>query len=220
MKTTLIIARHGNTFRSGETPTRVGAKTDLPLVEEHRGRSIGLYLKDNNLIPRAVYSAPLQRTMQTAVLAVEAMGIQTNILSLDKFVEIDYGPDENKSEEEVMLRLGNGNLEDGKSIIEAWNKDATVPDGWNVNPQQIIETWKDFAENTVMRYERNRPTLLVTSNGVIRFAPYLTGNFDKFSKENDIKVVTGGVCIFEKDVNELYWTCKAWNLKPYKMYTE
>ena len=31
---TLIIARHGNTFRPGETPTRVGSRTDLPLVEE------------------------------------------------------------------------------------------------------------------------------------------------------------------------------------------
>ena len=45
----LIIARHGNTFRPGETPTRVGAGTDLPLVEETRARSIGRYLKDKGL---------------------------------------------------------------------------------------------------------------------------------------------------------------------------
>jgi transcriptional regulator GlxA family with amidase domain len=31
--TTLIIARHGNTFEDGETPRRVGARTDLPLSE-------------------------------------------------------------------------------------------------------------------------------------------------------------------------------------------
>ena len=42
---TLIIARHGNTFRPGETPTRVGSRTDLPLVEEERGRGIGRWLK-------------------------------------------------------------------------------------------------------------------------------------------------------------------------------
>ena len=41
---TLIIARHGNTFRKGETPTRVGSRTDLPLVEDERGRGIGKYL--------------------------------------------------------------------------------------------------------------------------------------------------------------------------------
>ena len=37
----LVIVRHGNTFRAGETPTRVGARTDLPLVEEERARSDG-----------------------------------------------------------------------------------------------------------------------------------------------------------------------------------
>ena len=30
-----MIVRHGNTFRAGETPTRVGARTDLPLVERN-----------------------------------------------------------------------------------------------------------------------------------------------------------------------------------------
>ena len=37
---TLIIARHGNTFAKGETPTRVGCHTDLELVEEERGRAV------------------------------------------------------------------------------------------------------------------------------------------------------------------------------------
>ena len=65
MRTRLIIARHGNTFRLEETPTRVGAKTDLPLVEEFKGRSIGRYLK-HDIIPDVIYAAPLLRTMQTA----------------------------------------------------------------------------------------------------------------------------------------------------------
>ncbi len=214
MKTTLILCRHGNTFRKDETPTRVGAKTDLPLVEEQRAKSIGLYLKDHDLIPQAVYAAPLLRTMQTAKLAVEAMGLQTPILPINDFVEIDYGPDENKTEEEVLLRLGNGNPEEGKKIIDAWNQDATVPDGWDVNPMQIIATWRDFAENTAIK---NRTTLLVTSNGILRFAPYLTGDFEKFSQEHDIKVSTGGICMFEKEENEPFWTCMAWDIKPYKM---
>ncbi|NDV47203.1 phosphoglycerate mutase family protein [Paludibacter sp. 221] len=214
MKRTLIIARHGNTFRPGETPTRVGAKTDLPLVEENRGRSIGKYLKENNLLPDAVYTSPLLRAKQTALLAVEEMGKQYSVIETDDFTEIDYGPDENKTEEEVALRLGNGDIEKGKAIIDEWNKDATVPDGWKANPQQIIQTWKNFANTEATR---NRTTLLVTSNGVIRFAPYLTGDFDKFSRENDIKIVTGGVCIFEKEDEEPCWTCTGWNIKPYKL---
>lgn len=218
MRTKIIIARHGNTFRSGETPTRVGAKTDLPLVEEQRGRSIGKYLKDNNLIPDIVYAAPLLRTMQTAELAIQAMEIQTPAIPLNDFIEIDYGPDENQKEKDVFERLGNGNLDEGKKIIEAWNKNATVPNGWNVNPHQIIKTWGNFAKN--IESGQNRTVLLVTSNGILRFAPYLTGIFEKFSQEHDIKVATGGICIFEKKDDEPFWTCTAWNVKPYKLYSE
>ena len=47
--TTLIIARHGNTFNPGDTPTRVGKHTDMPLVEkgEAQGRALGRYLKEH-----------------------------------------------------------------------------------------------------------------------------------------------------------------------------
>lgn len=217
MRTKIIIARHGNTFRPGETPTRVGAKTDLPLVEDERGKCIGKYLKEKHLIPDTIYAAPLLRTMQTADLIVQAMGLQASVFPLTDFVEIDYGPDENKTEEEVMLRLGNGNGEAGKKVIEKWNEDATVPNGWNVNPQQIIRTWQHFAEQQVLQRGKNGVTLLVTSNGIIRFAPYLTGDFEKFSQEHDIKVATGGICIFEKDDDESFWSCTAWDIKPYQL---
>lgn len=46
----LVIVRHGNTFRAGETPTRVGARTDLPLVEEERARSAGRYLREKGIV--------------------------------------------------------------------------------------------------------------------------------------------------------------------------
>ena len=49
-----------------------------------------------------------------------------DISPLNAFVEIDYGVDENKTEEEVRLRLGNGNIEKGKKIIEDWDKNAVV----------------------------------------------------------------------------------------------
>ena len=42
----LIIARHGNTFNKGETPTRVGSRTDIPLVDsgKEQAKLIGEYL--------------------------------------------------------------------------------------------------------------------------------------------------------------------------------
>ena len=45
MTTRIIIARHGNNFTKEQTPLRVGARTDLPLVETERGTNIGKYLK-------------------------------------------------------------------------------------------------------------------------------------------------------------------------------
>lgn len=215
MKSRIIIARHGNTFKKGETPTRVGARTDLSLVEEQRGRSIGKFLYEHDLIPDIIYASPLKRAKQTAELAIEEMHIDKRIINLDSFTEIDYGPDENKTEEEVMRRLGNGNLDAGKKIIDAWDKEAIVPYGWLVNPKAIINTWENFANN----FEHiHKTVLIVTSNGIIRFAPYLTGDFASFSEKHAIKVSTGGVCIFEKEDNERHWDCVEWNIKPFTMY--
>jgi len=211
----IIIARHGNTFNLDEIPTRVGAKTDLPLVETHRGLSIGRYLKENNMLPQKIYSAPLLRTTQTAELAVEAMGLNMGITTLNAFTEIDYGIDENKTEEEIMFRLGKGNIEEGKAIIDNWNKNATVPQGWNVDVPQIIESWINFAK--LVEKSEYDTVLLVTSNGIIRFAPYLTGNFESFVKNNNIKVSTGGICVFEKQ-NHAHWNCVIWNEKPYQKF--
>lgn len=215
MSSKIIIARHGNTFRKGETPTRVGAKTDLPLVEEERGRSIGRYLKEKGLMPDIVYTSPLLRARQTAQLAVEELGYWGEIIELRDFTEIDYGPDENQTEEVVRLRLGHGDSEEGQRIIDAWDEEAIVPEGWIVNPQKIIESWEKFAQENE---KEDQTVLLVTSNGIIRFAPYLTGDFAGFAEKNPIKVATGGVCVFEKSSSDAFWTATEWNTKPYKLY--
>mgnify|MGYP000835541400 CR=1 FL=1 len=79
MTTRLIIARHGNTFTKDQTPTRVGGRTDLPLVESERGRNIGKYLKLKDMLPDVVFAAPLKRTMETARLAVAEMGLPLEV---------------------------------------------------------------------------------------------------------------------------------------------
>ena len=211
MTTRLIIARHGNTFEKGQTPTRVGARTDLPLVETERGTNVGLYLKKAGLLPEAVFAAPLKRTTQTAELAVKAMEIDMSVIPEHSFTEIDYGPDENKTEDEVIARIG-------QEAIDLWNKEAIVPNGWIVNPEGIINDWQKFADKVENQY-RGKNVLVVSSNGIIRFAPYLTGDFDGFCREHDIKVGTGCVCIFEKEDTDTSWRCTAWNLKPKDVLT-
>lgn len=224
---TLIIARHGNTFRKGETPTRVGGRTDLPLVEEERGRGIGKYLAAQGLIPTRILAAPLQRTMSTAALAAEELGNPCPVQPDARFLEVDYGPDENHSEEETKLRLGTDIAKAqgkdpatmspeeldalGEHAIDQWNAQAIVPPGWKVDVQQIIDNWTALAGEV----QDGETLLCVSSNGTIRFAPHITGDYAGFCAEHDIKVATGGVCIFTCE-NGNTWTCREWGVKAFK----
>ena len=42
--TQLLIVRHGNTFETGETPRRVGLRTDLPLSSSGRKQANALQI--------------------------------------------------------------------------------------------------------------------------------------------------------------------------------
>lgn len=206
MTTRIIIARHGNTFTKDQTPTRVGGRTDLDLVETERGTNVGRYLKQENLVPDMVYAAPLKRTRKTAELAIEAMGGNIPFELDDSFVEIDYGPDENKTEDEVIARIG-------QEAIDKWNESAIVPDGWKVSVEGIINAWNNFAHKVEKEF-KDKTVLVVSSNGIIRFAPYLTGDFEGFCREHNIKVGTGSVCVFEKEDGDKHFKCVGWNIKP------
>lgn len=203
--TILIIARHGNTFEKGETPRRVGARTDLPLVDSGRvqARAIGHWLKSNGLYPEAVYSSQLQRTKETAELALKEAGYKEPVYPLAIFNEIDYGPDENLPEDAVIARVGEPALKD-------WDAKATVPDGWAFDPEQCIENWKDFAGHIVE--DQQNCVMVVTSNGIARFAPYITDDFDSFAQKHGIKISTGAVCVLQYENGR--WTVKDWNVKP------
>ena len=226
---TLIIARHGNTFRPGETPTRVGAHTDLPLVEEERARGIGRYLRQvKGLMPTRILAAPLQRTLRTAQLAAEELGCSVPVTPDARFVEVDYGPDENKTEPEVMARLGRvacraqgqdpaalspEQLEQlGAAAIELWNTQAIAPQGWQVDVPAIIAAWQQLAAEVA----EGETLLCVSSNGVIRFAPHITGDYAAFCAAHDIKVPTGGVCIFTSADAGATWRCEEWGVKAFK----
>ena len=219
----LIIARHGNTFRPNETPTRIGARTDISLVEKDRSVNIAKYLMDKELYPNKIYSSPLKRTKETADIVKQEMGLAVDIVEVHEFSEIDYGPDENKTEDEVTLRLGkryakedNINERDenllkqyGKDIIKLWDEKGIVPYDWTVDIQSIKRTWKNLAYNL----DEGDITLVVTSNGIIRFAPYILNEpYEDFCNRNSIKVSTGGICIFESADNT-EWNLSAWNVK-------
>lgn len=212
---TLIIARHGNTFNPEDTITRVGRSTDLPLVEkgEAQGRALGRYLRENNLLPNVVYSSTLQRTRKMAELALKEAGTSLPVYALDIFDEIDYGPDENRPENEVVGRVG-------KEALKAWNEKAIVPEGWLVDPDKIINNWQRFAHqitktndtltDQVMDIEET--TLVVTSNGIARFAPHITGDYEEFLQNFSIKLKTGALGILRFSNSK--WVVEDWNIVP------
>ena len=204
--TTLIIARHGNTFEDNEAPRRVGVGTDLPLTEKGReqARAMGRWLKETGRIPEAIFCSRLCRTRETAEIAMIGAGCALHIQPDAMFNEIDYGPDENKTDEEVVARIG-------AQALKNWDERAVVPPGWKVDPQSVIDGWRAFGA----RLEHDYPgcnVLVVTSNGIARFVPHLTGDFERFRATHKIKVSTGALCVLKGDVNG--WQVREWNLRP------
>ncbi|MDR2346505.1 MAG: histidine phosphatase family protein [Planctomycetaceae bacterium] len=244
----LIIVRHGNTFRPDEEPRRIGSRTDLPLVEETRSITAARIIKSRGLFPARVFAAPLLRTMQTAELIVNELGLNCTIQQIPEFTEIDYGPDENQTENNVIKRLGtfylgrhadlNEIIQRGKDEIDNWNNNAAAPACWNVDTTKIIADWRNFTD----KINKGETVLVVSSNGIIRFAPHIllpddfeifrnTHNLRQFVKTtsaetqyqektkpnstanlNNLKVTTAGICIFVQKNNK--WNITDWNIKP------
>lgn len=203
--TTLIIARHGNTFEKDETPRRVGARTDLPLTGtgKTQARAIGRWLKTNGLYPEAVYSSQLIRTYDTATIALAEAGYKEPVYQLAIFNEVDYGPDEDQTDDVMIARIGEQALKD-------WEEKAIVPQGWDFDSSKTILDWQDFADHIVA--DKQDCIMVVTSNGIARFAPYITGNYPGFLQEYSPKISTGAICVLTHENGR--WHIREWNLKP------
>ncbi len=206
--TTLIIARHGNTFAPDEAPRRVGARTDLPLVESGhvQARKLGHYLAQHNLVPDRVVTSDLKRARQTGEIASIEFGIHVPVQSSDLFNEIDYGPDENQSEEATLARIGD-------DALKKWEQDGIMPEGWSPSPEKITRIWTDFAENLHRRLSSSR-TMVVTSNGIARFALHLTGDWAKAREEHGLKLATGALGILTRRQDDPHWNVVGWNIRP------
>lgn len=204
--TILIVARHGNTFEPGEQPRRVGARTDLPLTAKGRehGRNLGIYLQKINLLPDRIYTSDLLRTRQMAAEILDVTGLKIAPEPSNIFNELDYGPDENKTEDHVITRLG-------KQTLAAWEEDAVIPPGWTPDAQTIIARWKEFADKIVAA-QPDGIILVITSNGIGRFSLALPGCFSDTLGQFGAKLATGAFGILEH--NGQSWTVQNWNIRP------
>lgn len=206
--TRLIIVRHGNTFLPGEAPRRVGGRTDLPLVPSGvaQAKTLGLYLKAIGISPRVIFAGPLKRTRETAALIHASGGFDEAVIEIkDGLRELDYGPDENQNESAVEARLG-------KAALTAWEEKGIVPSGWQVEVDTLLDMWKALGQKALKDYA-GQDLLVVTSNGVARFAAALVGGLTSLSEAYGLKLATGAYGIFEaKDAG--VWQVQVWNKRP------
>jgi len=150
-----LVVRHGNTFAPGEPARRVGALTDLPLVESGRAqaRALRAHFAERGLAFARVLTSPLLRTRETAALIAPDLTAEP----ADWLREIDHGPDENRTEAEVLARIGT-------TALDRWERFAEPPPGWIVDAEARLAGWRGFLDAAPAG-----DTLLVTSNGAARY---------------------------------------------------
>jgi len=203
--TDVYIVRHGNTFDKGDVVTRVGARTDLSLsssgqlqAQKLAGHFAGI-LADG--FSRA-YCSPLVRTRQTAEAILAAWSGTPVAETLEFLREIDYGPDENQPEDKVIARIGADALQD-------WDEAAIPPPGWTLKPDKIRAAWRDLFEELAAA-DIAQPVLIVTSNGIARFA--LDAVTDFKVQPDSIKLKTGAYGRLSLAGGDV--TLNAWNVRP------
>jgi len=196
MTAILYIVRHGNTFDKGDTVTRVGGRTDLPLSTSGQAQAQKLAAHFATVTFATARSGPLKRTRETANAILTARPDAPELIT-DLFLrEIDYGPDENRPEEDVIARIG-------KPALDAWERDSIPPPGWRVDPAAIIGNWQELFSDLA---EEEGVHLIVTSNGIARFALAAAN-----AHRPDAKLPTGGYGIIRLSPEPVVID---WNLRP------
>ncbi|MCL2469914.1 MAG: histidine phosphatase family protein [Alphaproteobacteria bacterium] len=200
--TSLLLARHGNTFESGQTPTFVGARTDMELTEKGRAQSQAVtdFVVAMKKPVTSLLSSPLKRTWFLA----EMIGKETGVTPRadERLREIDYGLWENLTESEITARYG-------VELLANWTKNGQWPEGMNWKPDQ--ETMRAQIKS-LLEEEKSRAeglAIIITSNGILRFIyEAVTGQ----KPDTHAKVATGNLC--QLVLKQGNWNIEAWNLKP------
>lgn len=193
----VLLVRHGNTFAPSDVVTRIGARTDLPLVASGlaQAEALGAAFRDAGETISQALCSPLRRTRETAERILSVMGSNAPLSVSRALTEIDHGPDENRPEEEVVARIG-------YEALRRWEDAAAPPPDWAVDPDAAAAGWRALLGE-------GRPgetRLIVTSNGVARFAlmAYGHGPLPK------LRTGAYGVIVFEDGAPRVL----SWDQRP------
>jgi probable phosphoglycerate mutase len=148
------------------------------------------------------YCSPLVRTRQTAEAILAAWSGRPAAETLEFLREVDYGPDENQPEDKVIARIG-------AAALQAWDEAAIPPPGWDLEPDMIRAAWRDLLAELASA-DVPRPVLIVTSNGIARFALDAVTLFEL--EPGSIKLKTGAYGRLSLAGGDVHLT--AWNVRP------
>ena len=225
--TRLIVVRHGNTFNSGDVILRVGSATDIPLTETgmKQAYAAGEMIAELGFSPQMIFHAPLQRTCQSAVGI--AASFPDAVLEEALFLsELDYGNDDGKPEDEVVLRVGivenpelitpDTSLDDlracGKAALKKWDAEAVLPKAWYFladRAGELEKQWQEFAAMVLEKYA-GETVVAVTSNGIARFSKAILPAGEAL--DGSLKLATGAFGIYE--FTDGAWHSTQWNVRP------
>jgi broad specificity phosphatase PhoE len=194
----LILFRHGNTFEAHEKPVWVGSTSNPPLTEQGRiqAQSAAHFLKRNAILPAAMYSGPLKRTLEFADIVARETGYPAKVQVEPSLNELDYGAWSGKTNDEISARFG-------KQCLEGWEQRGHWPEGcgWGSSDQVVLKETQQF----VMSLSAS-PVVVITSNGRLRYFARLVEGV------TPSKVKTGHGCHLV--IADGVVTIKAWNFSP------
>ncbi|WP_426955926.1 histidine phosphatase family protein [Muricoccus radiodurans] len=197
----IVLARHGNTFAPGERAVWVGARTDLPLVEEGRRQAerLAAALRAEGFAPARILTGPLRRTREAAGILAGALGGMVTID--DRLRELDYGAWEGLDGPEVTARFG-------AAALESWEKRLEWPAGagWGEDEAAVTARIAGFLDEASAGAG---PLLAVTSNGILRIVRRL---IEGRPSNGEGKVRTGAACRLEHAGGA--WRIVEWDVRP------
>ena len=200
----IVICRHGNTFDPGETVTRVGGRTDLPLSKSGRAQAEALAANFAHAPIDRAYCSPLRRTTMTLHAVLAAQAAPPPVETRAFLTELDYGEDENRPEAEVVARIG-------QQALHLWESKAVLPSGWRLDIPGLVGAWRDF-----LAEQRALPgrTMVMTSNGVARFVFAALGEnlAERAPDAPSIKLKTGAYGVLRPGADS--YDVAAWNVRP------
>jgi broad specificity phosphatase PhoE len=214
----VILSRHGNTFNPHDPVVWTGSKNDLSLVKKGEQQALALvqYLRDENIVPSAVYCGPLQRTKRYAEIVVSELCLDKEPRVDQRLNEVDYGDWTGLTTRQVIARHG-------KEVFEGWDQKSVWPPlnggGWGGSPEALRLEVRSFMDELMRTHRANDVILVISSNGRLRYFLSLIKNepdseteFDRRIKAGTFKVKTGNICKMMIQNGDI--SLESWNQNP------